>query len=68
MTTNREQEARGASHRAGTKTEHPADLERRRAEMYAAEGHAGSVPRGNQQPEREIMGSHRISWDRVLGH
>jgi hypothetical protein len=36
--------------------------------MHAAEGHAGSVPRGNQQPEREIMGSHRIAWDRVLGH
>jgi hypothetical protein len=36
--------------------------------MQAAEGHAGSVPRGNQQPEREIMGSHRIAWERVLGH
>jgi hypothetical protein len=68
MTTNREQEGRGASHRAGTKTEQPTHLERRRADMHAAEGHAGSIPRGNQQPEREIMGSHRISWDRVLGH
>jgi hypothetical protein len=36
--------------------------------MQAAEGHAGSIPRGNQQPEREVMGSHRIEWDRVLGH
>jgi hypothetical protein len=43
-------------------------LENRRAEMYAAEGHAGSIPRGNQQAEREILGSHRIEWDRVLGH
>jgi hypothetical protein len=36
--------------------------------MHADEGHAGSVPRGNQQPEREILGSHRIEWERVLGH
>jgi hypothetical protein len=36
--------------------------------MHAAEGHAGSVPRGNQEAEREIMGSHRIAWERVLGH
>lgn len=68
MSTNREQPGRGASHRAGTKNEQPAHLERRRADMHAAEGHAGSIPRGNQQPEREIMGTHRISWDRVLGH
>lgn len=65
--TNRQQ--RGARMRAPAQTEtqqHP--LENRRARMQAAEGHAGSVPRGNQQPEREIMGSHRIAWDRVLGH
>jgi hypothetical protein len=36
--------------------------------MQAAEGHAGSVPRGNQRPEREILGSQHIAWDRVLGH
>ena len=66
MTTNREQ-GRGARQRAPAETDlHP--LERRRAQMHAAEGHAGSIPRGNQQPEREIMGSHRIAWDRVLGH
>jgi hypothetical protein len=65
MTTNHEQ--RGARQRAPTDPQqHP--LEQRRAQMQAAEGHAGSVPRGNQQPEREIMGSHRIAWDRVLGH
>ena len=65
MTTNREQ--RGARQRAPTKPHQP-PLDQRRAQMKAAEGHAGSVPRGNQQPEREIMGSHRIAWDRVLGH
>jgi hypothetical protein len=63
MTTNHEQ--RGARQRAPTDLH---QLEQRRAQMQAAEGHAGSVPRGNQQPEREIMGSHRIAWDRVLGH
>jgi hypothetical protein len=65
MTKNREQ--RGARQRTPTEPhQHP--LERRREQMQAAEGHAGSVPRGNQQPEREIMGSHRIAWERVLGH
>jgi hypothetical protein len=68
MTTNRERRRRGALHRAGRKTDTEMHLETRRAEMYAAQGHAGSVPRGNQQPEREILGSHRIEWDRVLGH
>lgn len=66
MTTNRKG-TRGARQRAAAEPDSPA-LERRRAQMQAAEGHAGSVPRGNQQPEREIMGSHRIAWDRVLGH
>jgi hypothetical protein len=68
MTSNREQAGRGAIHRAHSKTETERWLESRRAEMYAAEGHSGSVPRGNQQAEREILGSHRIEWDRVLGH
>jgi hypothetical protein len=68
MSPNREQAGRGAIRRAKTRTDLRAQLERRRAEMHASEGHAGSIPRGNQQPEREIMGSHRIAWDRVLGH
>jgi hypothetical protein len=68
MSSNRERRKRGATHRARTKTDNQVQLETRRAEMYAAEGHAGSVPRGNQQPEREILGSHRIEWERVLGH
>lgn len=68
MSLNREKAARGADHRARSKTAKQMPLEARRAEMHAAEGHAGSIPRGNQQPEREIMGSHTIGWDRVLGH
>ena len=67
MTANRQHTQSGARQRAQTdgRQDH---LDRRRADMHAAEGHAGSVPRGNQQQEREIMGSHRIAWDRVLGH
>jgi hypothetical protein len=43
-------------------------LERRREAMHAAEGHAGSIPRGNQEPERDDLGRRRREWDRVLGH
>ena len=70
MSANREQTKRAATHRTTTmnRTGTEMRLETRRAEMYAAEGHAGSIPRGNQQTEREILGSHRIAWDRVLGH
>jgi len=68
MSSKRERPRRGAVHRTRTKTDTEMRLETRRAEIYAAQGHSGSVPRGNQQPEREILGSHRIEWDRVLGH
>lgn len=68
MRSNRDKPGRGANHRARHKTASEAPLETRRAEMHAAEGHAGSIPRGNQQAEREILGSHRIEWERVLGH
>jgi hypothetical protein len=67
MNANREQRGRRAGQRVPRKSE-SLPLEQRRAKMHAAEGHAGSVPRGNQEAEREIMGSHRIAWDRVLGH
>jgi hypothetical protein len=67
MTTNPERTRRGAPQRA--QEEHPQDqLDRRRAEMQAAEGHAGSIPRGNQRPERENVGHRRGEWDRLLGH
>jgi hypothetical protein len=80
MTTNRERRARarhsearrnpfdaGAPQRADE--EHRQDhLDRRRAEMQDAEGHAGSIPRGNQRAERENIGHRRGEWDRLLGH
>jgi hypothetical protein len=66
MTSNREA-GRGAVHRA-RRQEKENQLELRRAEMHAAEGHAGSIPRGNQEPEQEPLGQRRHEWDRVLGH
>jgi hypothetical protein len=68
MTTNREQMKRGTEQRARNEMNTQGRLDRRREDMQAAEGHAGSVPRGNQKAEREIMGTHRIAWERVLGH
>ena len=67
MATNRDRPRRGEVHRA-KKTDMELHLETRRAEMYAAEGHAGSIPRGNQEPEREPLGQRRHEWERVLGH
>jgi hypothetical protein len=61
MTTNREQAQRGARRKQD-------QLDRRRAEMHAAEGHAGSIPRGNQRTEDESFGHRRHEWDRLLGH
>jgi hypothetical protein len=67
MAPNRERPRRREVHRA-KKTDIELHLETRRAEMYAAEGHAGSIPRGNQEPEHEPLGQHRNEWERVLGH
>jgi hypothetical protein len=67
MAPNRERPRRGEVHRA-KKTDMELRLETRRAEMYAAEGHAGSIPRGNQEPEQGDLGRRRHEWDRVLGH
>ena len=67
MAPNRERPRGGEVHRA-KKTDMELHLETRRAEMYAAEGHAGSIPRGNQEPEHEPLGQHRREWERVLGH
>ncbi len=68
MAMNREQRKRGADHRAQRERAAQDRLDRRRADMQAAEGHAGSIPRGNQQPEKENVGNRRGEWDRVLGH
>jgi hypothetical protein len=67
MAPNRERPRGGEVHRA-KKTDMELHLETRRAEMYAAEGHAGSIPRGNQAPEQEPLGQRRHEWERVLGH
>jgi hypothetical protein len=67
MTTNREQTERGAPQRPPERAEQR-PLERRRAEMHAAEGHAGSIPRGNQLTEHENLGHRRGEWERLLGH
>ena len=67
MATNREQDRRGATRRARQEPEQNR-LDRRRAEMHAAEGHAGSIPRGNQRTEDENLGHRRGEWDRLLGH
>jgi hypothetical protein len=68
MTTNRAQAHRGAPQRAGLDRGEQAQLEWRRANMHAAEGHAGSIPRGNQLPERENLSYQLRQYARVLGH
>jgi hypothetical protein len=68
MTANRERPGRGAAQRTRTQSNEGTQLERRRAEMHAAEGHAGSIPRGNQERENEQLGNRRHEWERVLGH
>ena len=68
MTSNREPPGRGATHRTHRQSGEEAQLERRRAEMHASEGHAGSIPRGNQEREHEQLGRRRHEWERVLGH
>jgi hypothetical protein len=65
--TNRERTKRGAPERPPETTEQR-PLARRRAEMHAAEGHAGSIPRGNQGTEQENLGHRRGEWERLLGH
>ncbi len=43
-------------------------LEERRMDMKSAEGHAGSVPRGNPEREEDSVGRHWDEYERVLGH
>lgn len=42
--------------------------EQRRREMQAAEGHAGSTPRGNQVLEQPKAEERRGELERLLGH
>jgi hypothetical protein len=68
MTTSLGQTKGGARQRASGQDTEQRQRDRRRADMQAAEGHAGSVPRGNQVAEHENVGQHRREWDRLLGH
>jgi hypothetical protein len=68
MTTNRKQRQRGAPQRPAADGTQQRRLERRRADMQAAEGHAGSIPRGNQRPEEDSLGTRQGEWERLLGH
>jgi hypothetical protein len=68
MTTNREHMKRGAEQRAQEEMTVQTRLDRRRADMQAAESHSGSIPRGNQEAENENVGSRHREWDRLLGH
>jgi hypothetical protein len=68
MTTNREHRERGAAQRAHADRIEQGRLNRRRARMQAAEGHAGSIPRGNQRAEDENVGHRRHELERLLGH
>jgi hypothetical protein len=68
MTTNRGQMQRGARQRAQQERDTQGQLNQRRERMQAAEGHAGSIPRGNQQTEDENLGHRREEYARLLGH
>lgn len=65
--TDSQQSGSGARSTGGTQRYEEA-LEERRMDMKSAEGHAGSVPRGNPEPEEEHIGHHRAAYERVLGH
>ena len=67
MSMKRQRRERGASQRPPEQKDR-GQLEQRRAEMHAAEGHAGSIPRGNQRTEQENVGHRRGEWERLLGH
>ena len=36
--------------------------------MLRAEGHAGSIPRGNPRAEQESLGHRLREYERLLGH
>ena len=68
MTTNRKQRQRSAGQRTQPERDDQRQLDQRRESMQAAEGHAGSIPRGNQQTEHENLGHRRHEYERLLGH
>jgi hypothetical protein len=66
--TDRHQSEGGMHERARRGEENERALEERRTGMQSAEGHAGSVPRGNPEREDESVGHRRDEYERVLGH
>jgi hypothetical protein len=68
MTTNRDERWRDAPQRTNQRDKSRRPLEQRREEMHAAEGHSGSIPRGNQHAEDESLGHRRLEYERILGH
>ena len=68
MTKNRKQTQRGARQRDQQEQDEQGQLDERRERMRAAEGHAGSIPRGNQQPEHANLGHRLHEYERLLGH
>ena len=57
MSSNRDKTGRGAIHRPRRQIEHQALLERRRAEMHAAEGHAAAFPAATRSPSASRLGT-----------
>jgi hypothetical protein len=68
MTANPKQTQHGARQRAQQERDTQRQLDQRRESMQAAEGHAGSIPRGNQQTEHENFGHRQQEYERLLGH
>jgi hypothetical protein len=68
MRMNRKQTQRGARQGAQQERDEQRALDQRRESMRAAEGHAGSIPRGNQQAEQENLGHRLNEYERLLGH
>jgi hypothetical protein len=68
MTTIRKQTQRSGLHGAQQERDEQRRLDQRRESMWAAEGHAGSIPRGNQRAEDESLGHRLHEYERLLGH
>jgi hypothetical protein len=63
-----ERKQSGSPARARSARQEAEALETRRLDMKSAEGHAGSVPRGNPEREEENIGHRQVEYERVLGH
>jgi hypothetical protein len=63
-----QQPRRGTQASASREARVESALRERRNSMQTAEGHAGSVPRGNPEREDRNVGHRRAEYERVLGH